>query len=95
MPASRGCPGVGRLVSESARESAEFTVIVGDRWQSQGIGSLLMDDCLAVSRLWGIRSLIAEVAPTNQRMLRMFVPRGFTLDRTVSSDVVIASRREA
>jgi acetyltransferase len=86
--------GVGRLISDSAHESAEFAVIVGDRWQGQGIGSLLMDDCLAISRQWGIRSLIAEVAPANQRMLRMFEGRGFTLDRTVSSDVVIARRRE-
>jgi acetyltransferase len=86
--------GVGRLLCDPVGEAAEFAVIVGDRWQGRGLGSLLMDHCLAIARQWGIRSLMAEVSPANQRMLRMFKRRGFTLDRTVASDVVVVRRQE-
>lgn len=86
--------GVVRLVSDSVHHEAEFAVMVGDRWQRLGIGSLLMDTGLGIAKLWGIRSLVAEVAPGNQRMLRMLEHRGFVLDRGVASDVVIARKRE-
>lgn len=86
--------GVVRLISDSVHHEAEFAVLVGDPWQRQGIGSMLMDQGLGIAKLWGIRSLVAEVSPTNQRMLRMFEHRGFTLDHGVASDVVIARKLE-
>jgi len=90
----RSFVGVVRLVSDSVHHEAEFAVLVADRWQRLGIGSLLMDMGLGIAKLWGIRSLVAEVAPNNPRMLQMFEHRGFVMDHGAGSDVVIARKRE-
>jgi hypothetical protein len=36
--------------------------------------------------------VVAETAPDNQRMLAMFEHRGFQMDRSISSDVVLAKK---
>lgn len=82
--------GIAQLLSDSVHYEAEFAVIVADHWQRKGVGSMLADYCLGIGYRWGIRSVIAEVAPCNHRMLRMFENRGFELDHTQSNDVVIA-----
>ena len=82
--------GIAQLLSDSVHYEAEFAVIVADRWQRRGAGSMLADYCLGIGYRWGIRSVIAEVSPCNHRMLRMFENRGFKLDHTQSRDVVIA-----
>jgi len=47
--------GIAKLLSDSVHYEAEFAVIVADRWQRKGVGSLLADDCLAIGYRWGIR----------------------------------------
>ena len=85
--------GVGRLVADADHQEAEYAVLVGDPWQGAGLGGMLTDYCLEICTRWGIRNVIAEVAPENSRMLATFDHRGFELDRGVSSDVVIARRK--
>ena len=87
--------GVGRLIADADHQEAEFAVMVGDAWQGCGLGSLLTDECLALCQRWGIRRVSAETAPDNLRMLGMFHRRGFTLDRTVAPDVVVATKELA
>ncbi len=84
--------GVGRLVADADHRQAEFAILVGDPWQGIGLGSILMNYCLEICDHWGIQSVVAEMAPENDRMIRMFDHRGFELDRTVSDDVVIARK---
>lgn len=84
--------GVGRLVTDADRHEAEYAVLVGDPWQGVGLGGILTDYCLDICHRWGVINVIAEVAPQNSRMLATFEHRGFELDRTVSSDVVIARK---
>lgn len=84
--------GVCRLVADVDHDEAEFAILVGDPWQGLGLGSQLTDYCLEICTHWGIHSVIAETAPRNARMIRMFAHRGFDLDRTHSLDVVIARK---
>lgn len=52
--------GVGRLIADSDRNHASLTFLVGDDWQSQGLGSSLADLCLEVSRRWNLTAVMAE-----------------------------------
>ncbi|MCS7468052.1 bifunctional acetate--CoA ligase family protein/GNAT family N-acetyltransferase [Stieleria sp. ICT_E10.1] len=85
--------GVCRLVADADHHEAEFAILVGDPWQGIGLGSVLMDYCLGICADWGIRSVVAEMAPRNSRMITMFSNRGFVMDRSQSDDVVIARKR--
>ncbi|HWB14597.1 MAG TPA: bifunctional acetate--CoA ligase family protein/GNAT family N-acetyltransferase [Pirellulales bacterium] len=71
---------VGRLVADPDHERAEYAVLVGDAWQSQGLGGLLTDYCLEIARDWQLRRITAETSPDNARMLAIFRDRGFDLD---------------
>jgi acetyltransferase len=84
--------GVGRLVADADHTNAEYAVLVVDSYQGTGLGSLLTDYCLEICREWGIGKVVAETAPDNQRMLAMFEHRGFQMDRSISSDVVLAKK---
>lgn len=84
--------GVGRLVANAEHTEAEFAVLVMDAWQGRGLGAMLTDECLTISRSWGIHRVVAEVAPENRRMLKMFEQRGFRFDRTVAADMIRVSK---
>ena len=84
--------GVGRLVADADHTNAEYAVLVADAYQGVGLGSLLTDYCLEICQSWGIGTVIAETAPENQRMIGMFQRRGFEMDRSFSSDVVLGRK---
>jgi acetyltransferase len=77
-------------MADPDHEEAEYAALVADRWQNQGLGSLLTDTCLDIARRWGIRRITAETDPNNLRMVAVFKRRGFSLDQ--SADVVQASK---
>jgi acetyltransferase len=93
--AQRKLIGVGRLVADADHKEAEFAVLVADAYQGQGLGSLLTDYCLEIGKGWGLRWVVAETAPDNNRMLGIFQRRGFELDRSVAPDVVIGRKNLA
>jgi len=83
--------GVGRLVADVNHETAEYGVIVADRWQGHGLGALLTDYCLDVAKRWGVKRLMAETTKNNIRALALFRNRGFELDDR-EEDVVLVSK---
>ena len=85
--------GVGRMVADADHREAEYAILVGDPWQGIGLGSLLMNDCLDICDGWGIQSIVAEMAPQNDRMIGMFRHRGFEFVKPVSADVVIVRKQ--
>ncbi len=87
--------GVGRLVADAEHQEAEYAVLVDDAHQGTGLGALLTDYCLEICCRWGIRRVVAEVAPENQRMLNIFRHRGFESDFTTDSDVVLVCKELA
>lgn len=84
--------GVGRLVADVDHETAEYAVIVVDRWHGHGLGGMLTDYCLAVAKKWDVKKIVAEVSKENSRMLATFRNRGFQLDDEQEQDVVLVSK---
>lgn len=78
--------GVGRLVTDPARQDAELAVLVVDAWQGQGLGELLTDYCLEIAQEWGVNQVTAETTPDNVRMVAILRERGFTLTNSLSEN---------
>ena len=58
-------------------ESAELSILVSDQWQGKGIGNMLMDYCIDVSRELELKSLWMEILKENRRMIRFGFKCGF------------------
>lgn len=71
--------GVGRLVMDPDRESAEFAVIVADPWQGKGLGEKLIARVIDIARDYGVKSLWGEVLAENVPMLSLMRKTGFTI----------------
>ena len=85
--------GVGRLVADADHETAEYAVIVVDRWHGHGLGGLLTDYCLEIAQSWGILMVRAETTPDNARMIGVLKKHGFPLTRRVGEGIVVGERR--
>lgn len=83
---------VGRLVADVNHETAEYAVIVVDRWHGKGVGGLLTDYSLEVAKRWGVKRIVAETSKDNARMLATFRNRGFVLNQEAEQDVVLVSK---
>jgi acetyltransferase len=88
----RGLIGVGRLVADANHDTAEYAVIVADRWHGRGLGGILTDYCLDVAKRWGVKRVVAETSKNNTRMLAIFRDRGFVMDDG-KDDVMLVSRK--
>lgn len=84
--------GVGRLVSNFDRQTAEYAVLVTDAWQGKGLGSLLTDYCLEIAKDWGARRVVAVTTPDNVRMIEVFKRRGFDTKMKLDEKIVEATK---
>ncbi len=73
--------GVGRLVMTPERDSAEFAVIVADRWQRTGLGKKLLERVIDIAKDNGVRTLSGDVLAENRPMLGLAKKVGFKLLR--------------
>jgi acetyltransferase len=73
--------GVGRVITERDRRRAEFSVVVGDPWQGQGIGAELLRQCLAIAPRQGIEKIWGTVLSENTQMLALGKKLGFAIKR--------------
>ncbi len=80
--------GVGRLVAGPDLESAEFAVLVSDRWQNRGLGGMLTDVCMEIASRWGISKVYAQTTTDNPRMVHLFQNRNFKVDHSPQGSVV-------
>jgi acetyltransferase len=88
-PASGGHEilGVGRLIkSDVDPQSAEFAIVIADRWQGQGLGARLLGLLIAVGRAEGLQRITAQLMPAEHVMLRMCGKAGFTVDQRGAAD---------
>ncbi len=86
--AERRLLGVGRLIAEPGRESAEYAVLVQDQWQDKGLGGILTDYCTEIARDWGVRKLTAITTTDNPRMIAVFQRRGWEVRQDLESSLV-------
>jgi GNAT superfamily N-acetyltransferase len=69
-------------------EEAEVAFVVADRYQSHGLGALLLRRLADAARVRGVTRFVAETLPGNQRMLAVFRESGFGAQSTFDGDVV-------
>jgi acetyltransferase len=83
--------GVARLSRRGAApDEAEFSVLVSDRFQRRGIGTLLLEHLLEVGRAEDLRRITAEILFDNRPMQRISKELGFRLRRDFEEMVVKA-----
>ncbi len=84
--------GIGRLSRLHGNEDAEFSMIVSDRYQRQGIGTELLRRLLEIGQAEGVQNLTADILPENTGMQRVCAKLGFQLQRLESEAVIRATR---
>jgi acetyltransferase len=68
---------VARLVFRATDEATEFSLVIGDHHQSQGLGRRVMHYLIDQCRRRGITMLYGDVLPSNLRMVRFCQELGF------------------
>lgn len=79
--------GVGRYdrLDETA---AEVAFNISDAHQGKGLGSVLLEHLAAAARERGVRRFVAEVLPSNGRMLAVFRDAGYAVRQRTEDGVV-------
>ena len=79
--------GGGRyIVVKSGQAEVAFAVV--DKYQGQGIGTVLMRHLSALARESGLQEFVAEVLPENTAMLKVFEKSGIPLRTRRESQTV-------
>lgn len=84
----RQIAGVTRLTRIRGSQNAEMGIIVSDEFQGQGLGRLMLEKLVAMSRSEGVKRVIAEMAQENVAMQHLCQSLGFELERDVEDPVV-------
>jgi acetyltransferase len=77
---------VGRLVKSHTGEEAELAVIVSDRFQKRGIGTLIVGQLVDFARDEKLDRITATVLFENRPMQKVFQRLGFQLNRGPDSE---------
>lgn len=80
--------GVARYVYDEPSREAEIAIVVEDRWQGRGLGTLLLRELLGYAAGKGISRFRAHVLADNGRMLDLLRRTTTILDRKLESGVV-------
>lgn len=79
---------VGRYDRLTERPTdAEVAFVVDDRFQGEGIGSLLLEHLAAIGLEHDIDRFVAETMANNEGMLRVFGSAGFEVERHLSGGI--------
>jgi acetyltransferase len=73
--------GVVRLIEDPYDETAEFSLVVADKWQGQGLGSKLTDTIIDIAKKRKLKKVYADYLPDNNPMEYVFKKRNFTMRR--------------
>lgn len=77
--------GVARIIGEPDGKTGEFSVLVGDAWQGKGIGSSLLERCLAIAEKQGYKTVHGIVLGENRNMLALGKKLGFEIKKDPDS----------
>lgn len=79
--------GVGRF-DRIDEHTAEVAFTVRDDHQGRGLGSVLLEHVAAAARECGISRFVADVLPSNQRMVGTFTKAGYRVSQQFADGVV-------
>jgi acetyltransferase len=80
--------GVARLSKLHGRDEAEFSMLIRDRVQCQGLGTEFLRRLLQVGRDEGLRYITAEILCENRAMQHICQKLGFRLERIPGESIV-------
>jgi acetyltransferase len=66
-----------RLIKLYGGEDAEFTVLVSDAYQGQGLGSEMLRQLVEIGRAEGLKHIYGDILGDNRNMLRVTASMGF------------------
>jgi acyl-CoA hydrolase/GNAT superfamily N-acetyltransferase len=87
-PGNEQVIGVGRYMTDAARETAEVAFTVADRYHRNGLGTYLFERLVAIARGEGIRQFHAYVLVENAGMLKIFHRSGLNIETSKEGGVV-------
>ena len=73
----RSLTGIVTLVVAFDGRSGEISIVVGDPWQNQGLGSVMFDCIIEIGKDMGLKRIIAEILAENKAMMNIARIRGF------------------
>jgi len=81
--------GVARyaVVSQRRPGEAEAAIVIEDRFQNRGLGTLLLERLLAYARSHGITAFVAEINAENERMLKFVRHSGLPTEKRLEGGV--------
>ncbi|MFO0964878.1 MAG: bifunctional acetate--CoA ligase family protein/GNAT family N-acetyltransferase [Gemmataceae bacterium] len=85
--------GVSRYYMNPETRSAEFAVVVSDRYQGKGLGQHLMERLIDVARQRGVKTLIGMVLRENAAMLGLAKELGFSVPTDLGDESVRVTLR--
>jgi len=80
--------GIGNYIAVGNGHTAEVALLVEDKYQGKGIGTLLLERLAGLAAANGFIELEAEVLPDNQSMINVFNSSGFQKHKVWNSDTV-------
>ena len=83
--------GVARLFIEENLSSAEFSVVIMDKWQGKGIGAELFRRCIEIGRSLGVQKIWGLVLSENTQMLKLARKLNFEVKRESGSSEYFVS----
>jgi acetyltransferase len=84
---------IARLSKAHALPTAEFAVLVGDRWQRRGLGGELLRRLVRVGRAEGLERICADMLASNVGMRLTAESVGFTIIEQPGAPTVSAELR--
>ncbi len=83
--------GVGRLTRYHNSDSAEFAMIIADRFQKQGLGTELLGRLIEIARSEGIAQIEAYMLPSNVAMRKICDRFGFQFGQRCDNGMLKAT----
>lgn len=84
--------GIGSFIIEPAMDACEFSVMVHDEFQGQGLAAKILDVLIGIADEKGIKEFFGYAEPQNHRMLSLARKLGMSLEKT-SQDLIKMSLR--
>ncbi|MBS7614314.1 GNAT family N-acetyltransferase [Candidatus Bathyarchaeota archaeon] len=82
--------GMAKLVVEPDGESGEIAIVVGDPWQNRGLGSMLVDNLIKISKDMGLKRIFGEILAGNEKMIHICYTKGFQI-RKIDEETCLAT----
>lgn len=80
--------GVVRTITDPDNVRAEFSIVIRDDLQGEGLGVILMDKMIAYCKAQGTLQLYGSTLPSNKGMQNLALKRGFSNSYNSEEDVV-------